>query len=94
MLLVFSRFGLAVPALVLDDRSVSQAMFRSDELTEGKWLILAILLVKSLIGGYVAGMIPFWLPRWAWPYIQRYQAQPFASRDIAARWNAHSDDTF
>jgi hypothetical protein len=70
MLLVFSRFGLAVPALVLDDRSVSQAMFRSDELTEGKWLILAILLLKSLIGGYVAGMIPFWLTGWAWPYIQ------------------------
>jgi hypothetical protein len=70
MLLLFSRFGLAVPALVLDDRSVSQAMFRSDELTEGKWLILAILLMKSLIGGYVAGMIPFWLTRWASPYIQ------------------------
>jgi hypothetical protein len=70
MLLVFSRFGLAVPALVLDDRSVSQAMFRSDELTEGKWITLAILLAKSLIGGYIAGMLPFWLTRWAWTYIQ------------------------
>ena len=70
MLLIFSRFGLAVPALVLDNRSVSEAMFRSDQLTEGKWLTLAILLAKSLIGGYVAGMLPFWLSWWAWPYIQ------------------------
>src|ERR1700723_2237658 len=27
------------------------------------------------------------------PRLSRYQAQPFASRDIAARWNAHSSDT-
>ncbi len=60
-LLVISRFGLAIPALVLDDYRVGQAMFRSDELTEGKWLTLAVLLAKSLIGGYVAGMSPFWL---------------------------------
>jgi hypothetical protein len=70
MLLVFSRFGLAVPALLLDNCSVSQAMFRSDELTEGKWFTLAILLGKSLIGGYIAGMLPFWLTRWAWPDIR------------------------
>jgi hypothetical protein len=60
-LLVMSRFGLAIPALLLDDYPVGQAMFRSDELTEGKWLTLAVLLAKSLIGGYVAGMSPFWL---------------------------------
>jgi hypothetical protein len=60
-LLVMSRFGLAVPALLLDDYPVGQAMFRSDELTEGKWLTLAALLAKSLIGGYVAGMLPFWM---------------------------------
>ncbi len=70
MLLVFSRFGLAVPALLLDNCSVSQAMFRSDELTEGKWVTLAILLAKSLIGGYIAGMLPFWLTHWAWPYFR------------------------
>ncbi len=60
-LLVMSRFGLAIPALLLDDYPVGQAMFRSDELTEGKWLTLAALLAKSLIGGYVAGMFPFWM---------------------------------
>jgi hypothetical protein len=27
------------------------------------------------------------------PRLSRYQAQPFASRDIAAGWNAHSNDT-
>ena len=58
---VLSRFVLAVPAVLLDDYSVGQALFRSDELTEGKWPILAVLLAKSVIGGYVAGMLPFWL---------------------------------
>jgi len=60
-LLVVSRFALAVPAVVLDDCRVGQAMLRSDELTQGKWLTLAALLAKCLIGGYVAGMCPFWL---------------------------------
>jgi hypothetical protein len=60
-LLVASRFFLAVPAVVLDDYSVGRAMLRSDELTQGKWLALAALLAKSLIGGYAAGMCPFWL---------------------------------
>lgn len=50
-LLVLSRFALAIPAIILDDCKVGQAMFRSDELTEGKWLTLAALLAKSLIGG-------------------------------------------
>ena len=36
-------------------------MFRSDKLNEGKWPILAALLAKSVIGGYVAAMWPFWL---------------------------------
>lgn len=60
-LLVFSRLALAVPAVVLDDCRVGQAMFRSEELTEGKWLALAALLAKSIIGGYVAAMAPFWV---------------------------------
>ncbi len=61
LLLVISRFALAVPAVILDDYRVGQAMFRSDELTQEKWPTLAVLLAKSLIGGYVAGMCPFWL---------------------------------
>jgi hypothetical protein len=60
-LLLLSRFGLAIPAFILDDCRVGQSMFRSDELTEGEWLKLAVLLAKSLVGGYVAGMCPFWL---------------------------------
>ncbi len=63
-LLAFSRFALAIPALILDNCRVGQAIFRSDESTEGKWLTLAILLAKSLIGGYIAGMFPFWLASW------------------------------
>jgi hypothetical protein len=69
-LLVLSRFGLAMPAFILDNCRVGQAMFRSDELTEGKWVTLAILLAKSLIGGYVAGMFPFWLARWMWNFVR------------------------
>ena len=60
-LLVFSRFSLAVPALILDDFRVTHAIFRSDELTKGKWLTLAALLGKSIVGGYVAAVFPFWL---------------------------------
>lgn len=36
-------------------------MFRSEKLTQGKWLTLAALLTKSLIGGYIAAMCPYWL---------------------------------
>lgn len=63
-ILVFSRFGLAIPAFLREGCSVGSAMFRSDELTEGQWLKLAVLLGKTAIGGYVAGMLPFWLAAW------------------------------
>ena len=62
--LIVSRFALAMPAVILDDYSLTRAMFRSDELTEGRWFILAVLLFKSILGGYIAGMLPFWLARW------------------------------
>ncbi len=39
-------------------------MFRSDELTEGKWLTLAVLLAEGWLGGYLAGKSPFWLASW------------------------------
>ncbi len=68
-MLVLSRFALAMPAVVLDNRPVKEAMFRSDELTEGKWSILAALLAKSLIGGYIAAMFPFWLVSWLSRYV-------------------------
>ena len=46
-------------------------MFRSDELTEGEWLELAAILAKSIIGGYVAAMSPFWLAAWIIPAVAR-----------------------
>ena len=63
-LLVLSRFALAIPAFVLDDLQVGKSIFKSDELMQGKWLYSSILLTKSLVGGYVAAMFPFWLARW------------------------------
>ena len=63
-LVVFSRFGLAIPAFIMGNCRVGQAIFRSDELTQGKWLTLAVLLFKSLVGGYAAGMCPFWFASW------------------------------
>lgn len=66
-LLVVSRFALAIPAVVLDGYGVAPSMFRSDELTEGKWLTLAAILSKSLVGGYLAAMFPFWLAYWLIP---------------------------
>jgi hypothetical protein len=63
-LLIFSRFSLAIPAFLWEGCRVGKAMFRSDELTEGQWLNLAALLGKSGVGGYVAGMLPFWLAAW------------------------------
>lgn len=62
--LIMSRFALAIPAVVLDESRVGRSLFLSDELTEKKWAILAILLIKSILGGYIAGMSPFWLARW------------------------------
>lgn len=59
--LVTSRFALALPAVVIDDFGIGQSLFRSDELTEKRWLILGILLTKSILGGYVAAKLPFWV---------------------------------
>ena len=59
-LVVMSRFSLAIPALVLDDCKVGESVFRSDEYTQRKWIVLAALVAKSVVGGYVAAMVPFW----------------------------------
>ncbi len=69
MVLVFSKFALAIPAVTLGHGTVRQSIFRSDEMTEGKWSLLAALLIKSIVGGYIAGMLPFWIAGWMWPYI-------------------------
>jgi hypothetical protein len=52
-----------VPALILDNYGLKDALRRSAQLTRGKWAILAALLFKSVAGGYIAGMLPFWLAR-------------------------------
>jgi hypothetical protein len=64
-LLVVSRFGLTLPALILENCSVKQSFFRSDELTEGCWTILALLLLESVGGSYLAFVLPQWLAGFA-----------------------------
>ncbi len=72
MVLVLSRFALAIPAVTLGNSTVRQSIFRSDEITAGKWGTLAALLLKSIVGGYVAAMLPFWITGWMWPYVHFY----------------------
>jgi hypothetical protein len=62
--LILCRFSLAIPALLLDDLGLWRAIVYSYELTRSNWPILTVLLFKSVVGGYVAGMLPFWLARW------------------------------
>jgi hypothetical protein len=59
--LILSRLAISVPVVVSEDCSVRQSLFRSDELTQGKWIELASLLFKSIVGGYIAAYLPFWL---------------------------------
>lgn len=67
--LILARFSLAIPAVILDDNSIADSLLRSYELTRGKWAILAALLFKSIVGAYIAGMLPFWLVRWTPPNV-------------------------
>jgi hypothetical protein len=64
-MVVFSRVWVAIPAFVLDHCRVGESLFRSDERTQGQWLKLAALVAKSLVAGYIAAALPFWLAAWA-----------------------------
>jgi hypothetical protein len=83
LLLVLSRFSLTVPAVVLDHSRVWQAIFRSDELTEGKWLTLAVLLAKSLIGGYIFVALPYWLSPWVPSHIANLAWYPWIQSTLS-----------
>ncbi|HEU5401676.1 MAG TPA: hypothetical protein VFU86_09990, partial [Terriglobales bacterium] len=72
MVLLLSRLALAIPAVTLGNYTVRQSIFLSDEMTEAKWSLLAALLLKSIVGGYIAGMLPFWIAGWVWPYVHFY----------------------
>lgn len=68
--IVGTRFSLAMPAVLLDHYPVGRSILLSDALTEGKWLILTVLVLKYLIAGYIGGMLPFWIRIWLWNVIQ------------------------
>jgi len=69
-LVMGARFSLAMPAVLLDDYPIGRSILLSDRLTEGKWLILTVLVLKSLIGGYIGAILPFWIRSWLWGTIQ------------------------
>lgn len=58
---IVARFGLAIPAFVLERTSITKAFFRSDDLTDRRWKILAILLLESVGGSYVVYLLIQWL---------------------------------
>ena len=60
-LLVLSRFGLAVPAAVLDGLNARSSFLRSDEFTEGRWTILLVLVIEYVGGSLAAAWFPFWV---------------------------------
>ena len=61
---IIARLGaLAIPALFLDDHSITDSLLISYRLTRCEWRILSVLLFKSIVGGYVAAMLPFWVAR-------------------------------
>jgi hypothetical protein len=61
---IVARLGaLAIPALILDDHSITDSLLISYRLTRCEWRILFVLLLKSIVGGYIAAMLPFWLAR-------------------------------
>jgi hypothetical protein len=68
-MLVVSRLALTIPIVLYEDRGVRSAIFRSDEITEGKWTILAALIFKSVWGGYIVGLLPFWIAEWISPEV-------------------------
>jgi hypothetical protein len=71
--LITSRFSLAVPAVILDNSTVRKSLFLSHELTKKRWSILGVLVAKSVVGGYVAGKLPFWLSPWLLVRIHIFQ---------------------
>lgn len=68
--IVGTRFSLAMPAVLLDDYPVGRSILLSDTLTEDKWLILTVLVLKYLIAGYIGGLLPFWIRIWLWNLVQ------------------------
>jgi hypothetical protein len=61
-----ARFGLAIPVLFLENVNVRPALLRSYRLTNGCSMILALLLLESVAGSYVAFLIPQWVWRAAY----------------------------
>jgi len=55
------RFALSVPALMLSGVGVQGAISVSRNLTHGRLSLLAMLVIKSVVGGYCAAWLPYWI---------------------------------
>jgi hypothetical protein len=63
-----SRLALAIPIVLHDAVGARDSLFRSDELTEGRWIALFVLVFKSVWGAYILGKLPFWFAGWTSEY--------------------------
>jgi hypothetical protein len=81
--LVTSRFALAMPAVVLDSMKIRHAMFCSDELTAGHWSILAVLLLESIGGSYLAAVAPYYVAQVLFRYMPAPTWLPLALYGLA-----------
>jgi Membrane domain of glycerophosphoryl diester phosphodiesterase len=86
--ILLTRFTVAIPALVIEDRSGIEAIDRSWHLTKGHfWHVLGTVVVAALIAGVVSGIISTigvvagtsWFTGWVFGSIGEIIVAPFSA---------------
>ena len=78
--LIVSRFSLAHPSVLFEDTTTISSLFKSDELTEGKWTQLSLLIFEGTLFPFYMAQALFWIlqragvsvPLPAWSYTAVY----------------------
>jgi len=87
-IILLTRFTVAIPALVIENRSGTDAMSRSWNLTKGHfWHVLGTIVVAGLIAGVVSGVISAfgalagtsWFTGWVFGSIGEIIVAPFSA---------------
>lgn len=58
---IVSRFSLSHPSVILEGTNILSSLFRSDELTEGKWFGLALLVFEGTLAPFYLAQAVFWM---------------------------------